>query len=145
MRFLLVDRILELESGRCARGVKNVSMSEDFLNHHFPSTPIMPGALIAESVIQLAGWLVREATDFQKSGLASSLERASLFALVRPGDQLELEVKVVEMTIEAASFTSLVFCRGKRVAKGRFSMVLVPTVDLEPISTCANMFGQISR
>ena len=40
-----------------ARGafLKNVSMSEDFLNHHFPSTPIMPGALIAESVIQLAG------------------------------------------------------------------------------------------
>ena len=75
-------------------------------------------------------------------GSPSSLERAAASSRwCGLGDQLELEVKVVEMTTEAASFTSLVFCRGKRVAKGRFSMVLVPTVDLEPIADVRHMFG----
>ena len=44
MRFLLVDRILELERGRRAVGIKNVTMSEDFLAYHFPEMPIMPRA-----------------------------------------------------------------------------------------------------
>jgi 3-hydroxyacyl-[acyl-carrier-protein] dehydratase len=141
VRFILVDRIIEIERGRSARGIKNVSMTEDFLTHHFPGTPIMPGALIAEASIQLAEWLVREATDFKKSALPASLERASFFEIVRPGDQLELDIKVIEMTDEAASFSSLVSCRGKRVAKGKFKAVLVPTEELEAIAEVRHMFS----
>jgi 3-hydroxyacyl-[acyl-carrier-protein] dehydratase len=94
MRFLLVDSILELESGQRAIGIKNVTMSEDFLADHFPDRPIMPGMLILEALVQLADWLVREASDFEQLGLARAFDRVKFRRLVSPGDQLRLEVEV---------------------------------------------------
>jgi 3-hydroxyacyl-[acyl-carrier-protein] dehydratase len=144
VRFLLVDRILELESGKRARAIKNVAMTEDFLAHHFPDTPIMPGALMAEAAVQLAGWVIREATNFERSGLPIELERARFQELVRPGDQLEVEVKVLEMTDDEARFLASVTCRGRRAASGRFRLRLVPTRDLEAVEEARRMF-QILR
>lgn len=144
MRFLLIDRILELESGKRARGIKNVTMTEDFLTHHFPDTPIMPGALIAEAAVQLAGWIIREATAFERSGITIAMDRARFQEMVRPGDQLELEVEVVEMNSETARFSAQVSCRGKRAASGRFLLKLVPTQDLETIEDARRLF-QILR
>jgi len=60
MRFLLVDSILEWEPGVGATGVKNVSLSEDFFDDHFPLKPIMPGVLIIEGMAQLSGLLLEE-------------------------------------------------------------------------------------
>lgn len=144
MRFLLIDRILELESGKRARAIKNVSMTEDFLAHHFPDTPIMPGALMAEAAVQLAGWIIREATGFERSGLAVELDRAKFHEMVRPGDQLEISVEVEEMGTETAKFTAQMTCRGKRTASGRFTLALVPTRDLEQIEDAKRHF-QILR
>ena len=144
MRFLLIDRILELESGKRARAIKNVSMTEDFLTHHFPDTPIMPGALMAEAAVQLAGWIVREATGFQRSGLAVEMDRAKFHQMVRPGDQLEIAVEVEEMNADTARFTAQITCRGKRTASGCFVLALVPTTDLEAIDDARRHF-QILR
>jgi 3-hydroxymyristoyl/3-hydroxydecanoyl-(acyl carrier protein) dehydratase len=144
VRFILIDRILELESGKRARAIKNVSMTEDFLAFHFPDTPIMPGALMAEAAVQLAGWIIREATGFQKSGLPIEFDRAKFHELVRPGDQLELVVEVEQMGEETASFTAQMTCRGKRAASGRFVLKLVPTEDLEAIEDAKRMFNVLS-
>ena len=56
MRYLLIDHITEWKSGESIMGVKNVAMSEDFLEFHFPKNPIMPGILLLEGLVQLAGW-----------------------------------------------------------------------------------------
>jgi 3-hydroxyacyl-[acyl-carrier-protein] dehydratase len=92
VRFLLVDSIVELDPGTRAVGLKNVAMSEDFLADHFPERPIMPGALILESLVQLADWVIRDATSFEKIGIATSFDRIKFRRVTRPGDQLRLEV-----------------------------------------------------
>ena len=53
--FLLVDRVLELEPGKKAVGLKNVTMGEAHFQGHFPNQPIMPGVLIVEAMAQLGG------------------------------------------------------------------------------------------
>ena len=60
--FLLVDRVLELEPGKRAVGLKNVTVNEDFFNGHFPGNPIMPGVLIVEAMAQVGGILLSRET-----------------------------------------------------------------------------------
>ena len=60
MRFLLLDRITSWEPGVRASGVKNIALSEDFFDDHFPLKPIMPGVLILEGMAQLSGILIEE-------------------------------------------------------------------------------------
>lgn len=51
--FLLVDRIIEVEEGKRAKGIKNVTINEPFFQGHFPSNPVMPGVLIVEAMAQV--------------------------------------------------------------------------------------------
>lgn len=97
--FLLVDRILELEEGVRAVGLKNVTANEPFFNGHYPQQPIMPGVLIAEAMAQVGGLALSGAA------LDDSAELLPLFAgidqmrfrrIVTPGDQLRIEAKVLK-------------------------------------------------
>jgi 3-hydroxyacyl-[acyl-carrier-protein] dehydratase len=98
VRFLLIDRITSWEPGHSARAIKNVALSEDFFNEHFPEKPIMPGVLIIEGMAQLAGLLL-ERTVLRDSGarvqaLMSMVERAKFRGPVYPGDQLQYDVVI---------------------------------------------------
>ena len=53
--FLLVDRVLELERGKRAVVVKNVTINEPFFQGHYPNLPVMPGVLIIEAMAQAGG------------------------------------------------------------------------------------------
>jgi 3-hydroxyacyl-[acyl-carrier-protein] dehydratase len=131
LRFLLVDRITHLERGKRAEGIKNVTLSEDFLAHHFPNFPLMPGTLITESLVQLADWVIRESTDFTQAGLATSFERLKFHRMARPGDQLRLEVQIVSATPETAEVKGSAFCEGVLVAVARFGMQVQPIHSLQ--------------
>ena len=61
--FLLIDRIVELEPGQSARGIKNVTANEPFFLGHFPDHPIMPGVLILEAMAQVGGVLAFRSAD----------------------------------------------------------------------------------
>jgi 3-hydroxyacyl-[acyl-carrier-protein] dehydratase len=126
MRFLLVDRITELDSGKRAAGIKNVSLSEDFFTHHFPFFPIMPGALITECLVQLADWMLRESSAFESIATPSTFDSLKFYKLVRPGDQLRLDVELVSREDAQCSFRGQAKIDSETVAVGRFTMTMRP-------------------
>jgi 3-hydroxyacyl-[acyl-carrier-protein] dehydratase len=145
MRFLMVDRITELERGKRACALKNVTLSEDFFTHHFPLQPIMPGALIVECMVQLADWLIRENQNFDSAGLPAAFESIKFYQLVRPGDQLNLEVEVLDRENGQYRLNGQAQCAQQLVAAARFTMNLVPATDLQPAEDAKRFFEVIRR
>ncbi|HSW44180.1 MAG TPA: UDP-3-O-acyl-N-acetylglucosamine deacetylase [Phycisphaerae bacterium] len=91
--FLMVDRVVGLEPGKRAVGLKNVTANEEFFTGHYPGQPIMPGVLIIEAMAQLGGLLLsRELEHTGKVAILLSLDRVKFRRPVMPGDQLVLEV-----------------------------------------------------
>jgi 3-hydroxyacyl-[acyl-carrier-protein] dehydratase len=145
MRFLMVDRITELESGKRACAVKNVTLSEDFFTHHFPHYPVMPGALIVESLVQLADWLIRENQNFESAGLPEAFESIKFYKLVRPGDQLNLKVEVLDTENGQYRLSGQAQCDQQVVAVARFTMKLISATELQPVEEAKHFFNLIRR
>ncbi len=97
--FLLVDRILEIEEGKRIVGLKNVTINEPFFQGHFPGHPIMPGVLIIESMAQVGGMLLMRTIDDPSSKVVyfMSLDNVKFRRPVKPGDQLRLELEVLQI------------------------------------------------
>jgi 3-hydroxyacyl-[acyl-carrier-protein] dehydratase len=93
--FLLVDRILALEPGQRAVGLKLVSMSDGYLQGHFPKYPVMPGVLIVEALAQTGAVLVmHDPANADKLPFFARIDNCRFRQPVRPGDTLRLEVEV---------------------------------------------------
>jgi 3-hydroxyacyl-[acyl-carrier-protein] dehydratase len=93
VRYLLVDRVTSWEAGKVIEGVKNVTMSEDFLEFHFPRFPVMPGSLILEAIVQLSGWLEAAGSDFSRWVLLEQVRSIKYYGFAFPGDQIVLRVE----------------------------------------------------
>jgi len=95
--FLLVDRILELDPGKKAVGVKNVSGNEPFFQGHFPGFPVMPGVLIIEALAQVGAVAVLSLPEMKnKLALFAGIDGARFRKQVFPGDQIRLEVEITK-------------------------------------------------
>lgn len=145
MRFLLVDAILELEPGSRAVGVKNIAMSEDFLADHFPDNPIMPGVLILESLVQLADWVVRDATGFEKIGIATGFDRIKFRRVARPGDQLRLEVGLASANGGTYAFRGKAYSRDTLAATADFTLAEAPLSDYLDAADARASFAVLRR
>ena len=96
--FLLVDRVVELEPGRRAVAIKQVTANEPHFTGHFPQRPIMPGVLMVEALAQTAGIAVMSLDDYRgKLGLFAGIDGCRFKRLVVPGDTLRLEVTVEKL------------------------------------------------
>jgi UDP-3-O-[3-hydroxymyristoyl] N-acetylglucosamine deacetylase/3-hydroxyacyl-[acyl-carrier-protein] dehydratase len=96
--FLLVDRILEVVGDTRIIGLKNVTLNEPFFPGHFPGHPIMPGVLIVEAMAQTGGVLLLDKIENPQSkvGYFMSLDGVKFRRPVVPGDQLVMEVEVLQ-------------------------------------------------
>ena len=131
MRFLLIDRITDLESGLRATGLKNVTLSEDFFTHHFPAHPIMPGALITECLVQLSDWLLRETNDFSCISFPCRIELVKFHQLVRPGDQLRLEVQILGRENGLFQIRGAARSQDQVAASAQLEMRTLPAADFQ--------------
>lgn len=95
--FLLIDRVLELEAGKKARGIKNVTINEPFFLGHFPGHPIMPGVLIIEAMAQVGGVLAFKSAEVENQVVYfMGIDKARFRRPVLPGDTLEITVEVTK-------------------------------------------------
>ncbi len=93
--FLLVDRIEEMEEGKRAVGLKNVTGDEWFFQGHFPDYPVMPGVLIVEALAQVgAAALLALEENRGKIGFFAGIDGVRFKRQVFPGDVLHLEVEI---------------------------------------------------
>ena len=101
MRFFLIDRITLWEVGVAAEATKNVALSEDFFDDHFPRRPVMPGVLMLEGMAQLSGLLLEASLQEKHAKSAKAvltvLEKTKFRAMVRPGDVLRYRAEVMSV------------------------------------------------
>lgn len=96
--FLLVDKILEIEEGQRAVGIKNVTANEEFFNGHFPDYPVMPGVLIVEALAQVgAVAMLKKEENRGRLAFFAGIDNCRFKRQVVPGDQLRLEVEMTRV------------------------------------------------
>lgn len=125
MRYVLLDRITLLQPPELATGVKCVSLADDVFLDHFPGHPVMPGALIIEALAQLGGVLV-EATMRQRGktdlhALLTMIDRAKFRHVVRPGDRLLLEARVLAAQDDGGQVQAIARVEEQRVAEAELT------------------------
>jgi len=132
MRWMWIDRILELDRAKRCVAIKNVSLAEEVLHDHFPATadqpacPVMPNPLIIEGMAQTAGILVGHANDFQEKVILAKIAKAEFHAAARPGDQLRFTATVSRIDPAGAATEGVV----ERRAAGQSDFLPMAQIDL---------------
>lgn len=132
--FQMVEKVVEIEAGKYAKGIKNVSINEPYFMGHFPDLPVMPGVLIIESLAQLCS-LVIDAPDNDTSDpdTVYVLLKADAFKFVKavvPGDTLTLEANVLMAAGGLYKFAVKASVDGALRAKGELSFTAAKKAQL---------------
>ena len=144
MRFLMVDRICELSRGASARGIKNISWDNDFLDEYVPGVPVFSPVLLTESVAQLLSWTIIEAKDFTVKPVITILDSYVCTGHPRPGDQLELAGTIESLSPESALAHGAIFLNGRPIIELRHAVCyLYPLHELDPPERARRQFENL--
>ncbi len=125
--FLLVDRIMEVVPGEKIVGLKNVTLNEPFFQGHFPGNPIMPGVLIVEAMAQTGGMLFLATQKQQKRDAIfyfMGMDKVRFRKPVTPGDQMIMEVRLLNLRTKAAKMSATATVGQKLVAEAELMATL---------------------
>jgi 3-hydroxyacyl-[acyl-carrier-protein] dehydratase len=126
--FLLIDRILESSRKKRIVAIKNVTINEPFFQGHFPEYAIMPGVLMVEAIAQAGGVLLLPEVPEHETKLLvfSGIDRARFRRAVTPGDQLRIEVDVLNWRPLAARLEGKIYVEGKLACEATIMCAVVP-------------------
>jgi len=125
----MIDRILEIEKGKKAVALKNVSIDEPYFLGHFPKEPILPGVLIVEAMAQTGGLAFQSSFEKEEEGIPvlARVEEFRLKKSVIPGDQLIIEAEILHIFSGMAKEKVLARVEGEIVAEGTLILAKTPS------------------
>ena len=132
--FLLIDKVMDMDAGKSALGIKNVTSNEPHFEGHFPDQPVMPGVLIVEAMAQTAAVLVVHTLDVIDHDMLvyfMTIENAKFRRTVVPGDVLELHVSVVRNRGKVWKFRGEGIVGGTVCAEADFTAMIMEPGDVE--------------
>jgi 3-hydroxyacyl-[acyl-carrier-protein] dehydratase len=129
--FILVDRVLELESGKRIKCLKNITGSDPWFRGHFPHFAVMPGVLILEAIAQSALILfIKSIEKFgDKVGVLGGV-KANFLKPVKPGDQLVIEVFIEKMISRGGIIHAIASVNGEKVVNANMTFGVVDKAEL---------------
>jgi len=139
MRWIWIDRLLELDRGERAVAIKSVSAGEDVLHDHFPATaaqpamPVMPSPLIIEGMAQTAGILVGQARDFREKVILAKVGKATFHTIVGPGYAIRHTATLDRIDDAGAAIT------------GQCEVIDPTTGDAQPLADISLMFSHVDH
>jgi 3-hydroxyacyl-[acyl-carrier-protein] dehydratase len=134
--FLFIDRVVEMERKKRIVAIKNVTLNEPHFQGHFPDYPIMPGVLMVEAIAQAGGaLLLTEIPDRDdKLMVFTSIENAKFRRPVVPGDQLRIEVTVLQWRSRAVRMLGILTVDGRVACEATVMCQIVPRPAKKPAS-----------
>jgi len=155
MKFILIDKVIQLEAGKAIKTIKNVTLSEEYLADHFPSFPVLPGVLLLEGLIESASWLVRTTENFAHSMILLEQARNVKYkSFLPPGGQIEYSVEAKTVEENVSSFLGRGVSEGETIVEARFSLrhfnlaeqdPTMAAVDAEIIENMKNRWRLLKR
>ncbi len=139
MRWIWIDRILDLEKGQRCVAIKNITAAEEMLHDHFPANgdrpamPVMPNTLIIEGMAQTAGILVGHANDFREKVILAKIGKAKFFAAARPGFTIKFTAQIDRIDPSGAS------------TNGWVDLIDLALGRVTPLAQIELMFSHIDR
>lgn len=122
---LLIDRVVELEPGKKATAIRNVTINEEIFNGHFPKNPVLPGALIVESLAQTGAVALLSEPEFKgKTAYFGGIKSAEFRKVVRPGDTLRLEVELEKVRGHVGLGKGIATVDGKKACTAELTFLI---------------------
>ncbi|GAA4661223.1 3-hydroxyacyl-ACP dehydratase FabZ [Bartonella pachyuromydis] len=125
--FLLIDRIVDIDDGQKAIGIKNITINEPHFMGHFPAKPVMPGVLILEAMAQTAGAISLLKLGNKKTNLVylMTVDNAKFRKPVVPGDQLKIYVQLLKERAGMRRFSCIAKVEDVRVAEAEIAAMII--------------------
>jgi 3-hydroxyacyl-[acyl-carrier-protein] dehydratase len=133
MRFTLVDLITELEPGVRITTTKSVTLSEEYLDDHFPRFPVLPGVLMLEAMTQACAWLVRVTDDFSHSIVTLKEARNVKYArFVKPGETLTIRAQLKKRHERTSTFDVTGYVNEETALTGKLTLEYYNLAEKRP-------------